>query len=378
MKQTNSITTTFIIIAAASGAASGVDAADAELGNEDLYYKTNTELIEADVYVIRNEILTVDTVIHQMKLEMLVDWVYSIGMKDPFAPQPTQEERDSYYKSISIDERAVRLVMSAESQNIDLDKERRYAKIGLSINYGILANMTVDDIGNIKNAIRSAPSMSTIIPLIEVDPTAVDGSCSYDNMRYAVDQVRSEYGEYLVHPLKGISMEPAFKGGDWVVSIMTPFDEIKKGDVIAFSHPTDGNGIMHRVIYIGDDYVVAKGDNNLYIDPYEITESLYITKTSEDSFVKTDILLDDERPHEIIRFGEYDMAAAGLAGCPTYNVQLHDSDMYDLFGIQKGKNAAFMPIINKIDNEPYYAEPTKTHPEINLWMYWEMQYRINK
>ncbi len=66
----------------------------------------------------------------------------------------------------------------------------------------------------------------------------------------------------------GPSMNPTFWPGDGLK--VDPYDgrEICYGDVVVFSHPSDNQNIVHRVIGVDSEGIRTQGDNNNNIDPW--------------------------------------------------------------------------------------------------------------
>ncbi len=79
------------------------------------------------------------------------------------------------------------------------------------------------------------------------------------------------------------SMIPTLNVGDYIVIKYEPFNELKVGDIIVFHSPINPNDIIvHRIndtkIYIGQEVLITKGDNNLYPDPWYVEQEHYIGK----------------------------------------------------------------------------------------------------
>ena len=60
----------------------------------------------------------------------------------------------------------------------------------------------------------------------------------------------------------GVSMRPLFKTHRDAVVLKTPDREIKKYDVVLYTHPS-GKYVLHRVIGIKDGVYIIRGDNCL-------------------------------------------------------------------------------------------------------------------
>ena len=73
---------------------------------------------------------------------------------------------------------------------------------------------------------------------------------------------------------RGGSMRTAFRPGDCVFFSEVSPERLRKGDVIVFNleHP-DGPDVIHRIVDIGDGFVLARGDDNppLMVDKVPFT-----------------------------------------------------------------------------------------------------------
>lgn len=71
------------------------------------------------------------------------------------------------------------------------------------------------------------------------------------------------------------SMEPTICTGDVVyINLNVPYDSIKTGDIIAYQN---GNMmVVHRVIEVGEDGLITKGDNSNEIDINPVNEKMYM------------------------------------------------------------------------------------------------------
>jgi signal peptidase I len=79
---------------------------------------------------------------------------------------------------------------------------------------------------------------------------------------------------------EGVSMEPTFHAGDFLITRDTPAGELAAGDVVLFEH--DGRHVMHRVVSIapgpnGEAVLTTRGDNNP-VDDGPVPESALIGK----------------------------------------------------------------------------------------------------
>ncbi|MFH0929488.1 MAG: signal peptidase I [Candidatus Aenigmatarchaeota archaeon] len=66
------------------------------------------------------------------------------------------------------------------------------------------------------------------------------------------------------------SMVPTFYKGDMI--IVQHVEEVAVGDIIVFSVKDRPYPIIHRVNEINADGIRTKGDNNLYVDPWIISQ----------------------------------------------------------------------------------------------------------
>jgi len=78
----------------------------------------------------------------------------------------------------------------------------------------------------------------------------------------------------------GDSMLPNLKDGDMVK--VQNCNEYKIGDVIAYSFFNNERItiFIHRIIFLRNHYVLAKGDNNNFIDPIRIKKNDIIGKVN--------------------------------------------------------------------------------------------------
>lgn len=79
-------------------------------------------------------------------------------------------------------------------------------------------------------------------------------------LQYAKGADALEDMPYAILEVTGGSMEPMLSPGDGVFVWQSPFESIKKGDLIVFVQY--GELITHQVIELGDGYAVAKGTAN--------------------------------------------------------------------------------------------------------------------
>jgi signal peptidase len=74
------------------------------------------------------------------------------------------------------------------------------------------------------------------------------------------------------------SMEPAIKTGSLCfINKKSPYEDIKKGDIIAFKIPS-GAYVTHRVVEINNKGIITKGDANMNVDNVVTTQETYLGK----------------------------------------------------------------------------------------------------
>jgi len=74
------------------------------------------------------------------------------------------------------------------------------------------------------------------------------------------------------------SMAPAIGSGSLIFYTTNLADGIEEGDVIVYKVPAREYPIAHRVYEINDEGIKTKGDNNINVDPWVITEEYIIGK----------------------------------------------------------------------------------------------------
>ncbi|MCE2615082.1 MAG: signal peptidase I, partial [Nitrosopumilus sp. (ex Thoosa mismalolli)] len=80
----------------------------------------------------------------------------------------------------------------------------------------------------------------------------------------------------LVAVMPTNSMSPHIEPGDiYTINRSVDFQDIQTGDVVVYKLDCC-TGIAHRVIEIRDTELITKGDFNLYMDPYPVTEMQYM------------------------------------------------------------------------------------------------------
>ena len=70
----------------------------------------------------------------------------------------------------------------------------------------------------------------------------------------------------------GNSMFPAIADGQKI--FLAPNEKYAIGDIVAYIVDLDSNALrilVHRVIFVRKTFILAKGDNNSYIDPIRIS-----------------------------------------------------------------------------------------------------------
>lgn len=83
-------------------------------------------------------------------------------------------------------------------------------------------------------------------------------------------------GFYVVS-LTGDSMEPSSYGGD--ISLCIESENYERGDVISYGGENYDYRIHHRVVQTFDNgSVIAKGDNNDYVDPHIVPRNAITCK----------------------------------------------------------------------------------------------------
>ena len=68
------------------------------------------------------------------------------------------------------------------------------------------------------------------------------------------------------------SMEPVIRVNSIVKVEYTNFEDIDLDDIIRFYNPDLGYSVMHRVVALGDNYLITKGDNNSSVDAFKVTK----------------------------------------------------------------------------------------------------------
>jgi len=76
----------------------------------------------------------------------------------------------------------------------------------------------------------------------------------------------AEGSQYYRSQLRGYSMHPTIKSGEFIVYKDVSVNELKEGDIIVYKDLRTGERVCHRVIAVNDGMVKAKGDNNRFRD----------------------------------------------------------------------------------------------------------------
>lgn len=79
----------------------------------------------------------------------------------------------------------------------------------------------------------------------------------------------------LAFPVEGVSMLPVLHMGDLVLVAPANVSSVPLGDIVVYRSPI-GIFVVHRVVEIGNGYLVVKGDNNLFPDPWKVTNSMLV------------------------------------------------------------------------------------------------------
>lgn len=87
-------------------------------------------------------------------------------------------------------------------------------------------------------------------------------------MYMSYEEVLREYGECIAH-VAGWSMEPLFHNRQSIVKVV-PFeiDKMRVGDIVLYK--VDDRYILHRVLEIQKDSIIARGDNNWFLETINI------------------------------------------------------------------------------------------------------------
>jgi signal peptidase I len=77
------------------------------------------------------------------------------------------------------------------------------------------------------------------------------------------------------------SMEPTITKGATIYYRPYSYDQIRSGDIIVFKNPEETQIVVARVFNIGENGSTVKGDANLGIYPWIVTETNLIGKVTE-------------------------------------------------------------------------------------------------
>jgi hypothetical protein len=78
----------------------------------------------------------------------------------------------------------------------------------------------------------------------------------------------------VIKPYHGNSMKCIFKTADFLTIKSCVFENLQKGDVIAYRRrDNEDDLVVHRIIHVAKSYVFTKGDNNQMSDMLPVFES---------------------------------------------------------------------------------------------------------
>ncbi len=72
--------------------------------------------------------------------------------------------------------------------------------------------------------------------------------------------------------VRGDSMRPLFRPGDRIAFIPCRAEELRRGDIIIFTPPGQGERVVHRVVSTGPRGIRTRGDANPRRDPGEVRQ----------------------------------------------------------------------------------------------------------
>lgn len=81
----------------------------------------------------------------------------------------------------------------------------------------------------------------------------------------------SSTDEYEVR-YTGTSMSPLFTSLDQLRIEPIAFQEVLRGDILVFQHPSKPIQVVHRALEVQGDYIRTRGDNMSAPDPYTLTQ----------------------------------------------------------------------------------------------------------
>lgn len=86
------------------------------------------------------------------------------------------------------------------------------------------------------------------------------------------------------------SMEPIIKVNGIVTIEQVDFDDVELGDIIRFNNTDLGYSVCHRVVGIGQGFLITKGDNNKSIDSFKVTREVFNGRVTDIDNNYADIL----------------------------------------------------------------------------------------
>ena len=87
-------------------------------------------------------------------------------------------------------------------------------------------------------------------------------------MKMSYEEVLKTYGECVAH-VTGWSMEPLFHNRQSIVKVISlDKHKLKVGDIVLYR--VDNQYILHRVLEIHGNSIIARGDNNWFLEPIDI------------------------------------------------------------------------------------------------------------
>lgn len=116
-------------------------------------------------------------------------------------------------------------------------------------------------------------TISTVLNVIATIFVAIVLLFAFLNYSSAADG-KGLFG-YKGYTVLSDSMRGTFDSGDYIIDQLTPYDELKVGDVISYLHD-DQTIVTHRITSITDKGITVKGDTNPNVDDVLITKDNYI------------------------------------------------------------------------------------------------------
>ena len=217
-------------------------------------------------------------------------------------------------------------------------------------------------------AVFVVPAAAIEGAITDAGTEATPYNCTLVDYSAAHDRAVEMFGGQPIYRVASGSMEPVLSTGDLIVVNHTQFEDIQTNDIIVFYDPTKPNKTkvtVHRAVEIYDSVIHTKGDANpsrTAVD-YAYPHS-YIGRVQNDSFYRTDVRLAGGDPL-ILRFGDFNMSAAGLGGCPyTDATAAH----HDKLSLPQNATAAYITTYTR--GSQYYVEVTD-NADLNLWVVWD-------